>query len=198
MATTMRQTDTAQEEPRYFEIKVMFNISIGTPSGEFVQDSKSLMMRAKHVEVSPPWAGFIFDGTKKIEICKHTPTEPWYAVDGDLLFVIEKESKEKGTPRSQLFVVKDFRVYDSTNALDECYMNEGIGSLLPGKTSKREADEVYLSYGSRDIAKIEEHRRQFSEFGCLAINLVPFSPAFAERSKQWGTLLEDMITANTN
>lgn len=114
----------------------------------------------KSMEVSPPWAGFIFNGMKKKEVRKGGGQ--WKDVkEGDCLLINEKGNGEK-----YLFRVASVAKYSS---LEDCLMKETVSKLLPGKATLQEGIDVYLGFDNPE--GVEERRSDFAKYGAIAIEL---------------------------
>jgi ASC-1-like (ASCH) protein len=114
----------------------------------------------KSMEVSPPWAGFIFSGIKKKEVRKGGGT--WKDVkEGDCLLINERDHEEK-----LLFKVVSVARYSS---LEACLFEEGVENLLPGKKTLQEGIDVYLGFDNP--SGIEQRKADFAKYGAIAIEL---------------------------
>jgi len=119
----------------------------------------------KEMEVSDPWASFIFSGRKKVEVRKNNPNS-WGALkEGDILRIKNRQTEEQ-----RQFRVVECRPYRS---LLECYFAEGVRNLLPGKSSAVEANEIYLGFDGSSEKEILQRQAEFDQFGCIAIELTP-------------------------
>lgn len=115
----------------------------------------------KDMEVSNPWATFILDGPKVTEVRKNDPENWGKTKIGDLVRVIEK-----GGVRTGVFRVCDLRTYGS---LEDCYFGEGVRHILPGKSTRAEADDVYLGFDGPE--KRPQRTTEFAKHGAIAIQL---------------------------
>lgn len=122
-------------------------------------------MEDRIIEVSCPWAKFIFDGIKKVEMRKNTPT--WNTIKtGDRLKIIEK-----GTENCFVVLVEEIRTYLS---IEECLESEGVRNLLPGLKRVKEGLDVYLGFDG--LEKVEERRKEFELYGCIVFQLKKLYP----------------------
>jgi len=116
----------------------------------------------KTMEVSNPWAKWILDGIKTVEVRKGGGT--WANLEkGDILRILEKGG----------FGSKDYKVVDirSYKSLLDCFIAEGVKHLLPGMSTLQEGYDVYFGFDGKD--KIKERQKEFEEKGALAIELGP-------------------------
>lgn len=117
----------------------------------------------KDIEVSPPWADLIFNGTKKVEVRKNDPNNWGATKEGDLLRVIKK-----GTTESKAFRVVAVRTYPN---LDDCLTTEGVSNLLPGFSTMQQGRVVYLGFDGPE--KQDARWQEFAKFGAIAIQIEP-------------------------
>lgn len=123
------------------------------------------MNNCKNIEISPPWAGFIFDGSKKVEVRKNNP-DKWGSVNVDDTLLV----KEKGTTRQQEFTVKDTRTYDDLYTMLTC---EGLNNVLPGIKNIKEAEDIYLKFNGDSVDSIQKRQEEFTKYGCIVMELEP-------------------------
>lgn len=115
------------------------------------------------MEVSFPWAGHIFSGTKKVEVRKNGPT--WgNVIAGDRLLI----SDVTDPITKYLFKVVAVRKY---KGIEECLEKEGVEKLLPGKKTMEEGLQVYLGFDGADPETIAKRKQEFDEQGAIAIEL---------------------------
>lgn len=125
----------------------------------------------REMEVSDPWASFIFEGRKKVEVRKNNP-ESWGSVKaGDVLRIKNRQTGEK-----RLFDVVETRIYDELN---KCIVAEGVRHLLPGNVVLSGekiltyARRIYLGFDGADEESMKKREAEYNEFGCIAIELKP-------------------------
>ena len=158
--------------------------ALGTPgekkSSKLEEDAASAAVIAdvpwpkiKDIEVSEPWAGYIFSGEKEVEGRKNNP-KSWGATKaGDNLNVIEMKDGVK-TGRAEIFKVVAVRTYPS---LRDYLMAETVSKVLPGKNTIEEGEAVYLGFGGATPDAIAIRQEEYDEHGVIAIELAPLSKA---------------------
>ena len=130
----------------------------------------------KNMVVSEPWASFIINRVKTVEVRKNNPNNWGSLKVGDKLLIISKDSEDK----KRLFLIKEIRIYDS---LSSCFVAEGVRNLLPGKKTINDAMDIYLGFDGSSETNINDRKKEFQKYGCIAIELIPAEDLIMDASE---------------